>query len=207
VLAPDLPGFGKSPEPPADAEAWGVSEYAGLVKSFCDELELHNITLFGHSFGCRIIIKLLSGGFDAATGKVVLTGAAGIKPEKSFFFKLRTTIFKVGKVFLKPFPRLFDKLQNQSGSADYRAASPFMRKCLVRIVNEDLTPLLCKVTQSVLLIWGENDDSTPLSDGRLMEKLMPDAGLAVIEGAGHYAFLDRPELFYKILDTYLGGKT
>jgi len=79
-----------------------------------------------------------------------------------------------------------------------------MRRCLVKIVNEDLTPLLPKVSQSVLLIWGENDGSTPLSDGHLMEKLMPDAGLAVIKNAGHYAFLDQPERFYKIAELYLG---
>jgi len=76
---------------------------------------------------------------------------------------------------------------------------------LVKIVNEDLTELLPLVKQEVLLIWGENDDSTPLADGKLMEKLMPDAGLAVMPNAGHYAFLEQPALFCKILDSYLGG--
>ena len=42
------------------------------------------------------------------------------------------------------------------------------------------------------------------SDGQKMEKEMPEAGLAVIEGAGHYAFLDNPYLFYKILGSFLG---
>ena len=37
-----------------------------------------------------------------------------------------------------------------------------------------------------------------------MEKEMPEAGLAVIEGAGHYSFLDNPYLFYKILGSFLG---
>jgi len=136
---------------------------------------------------------------------VVLTGAAGIKPRKSIPHKIRTVIFKAGKVFLKPFPRLKLKLQSRSGSADYRAASPLMRQCLVKIVNEDLTPLLPKVKREVLLIWGENDDSTPLSDGELMEREMPNAGLALIKNAGHYAFFDQAELFGKILDTFLGA--
>ena len=202
VIAPDLPGFGQSPEPP---EPWGVDDYAELIRNFCEKLKLQNITLFGHSLGCRIIIKLLAEGFNLAGGKVILTGAAGIKPRKRLSQKIKTSVFKTGKVFLKPFPRLLTKLQNRSGSPDYRAASPMMRSCLVKIVNEDLTELLAKVNAEVLLIWGKNDDSTPLSDGKLMERLMPDAGLAVIENAGHYAFFDRPEQFIKILDSYLGA--
>jgi pimeloyl-ACP methyl ester carboxylesterase len=201
VIAPDLPGFGETPEPP---EAWGVSEYAEFIKSFCDDLNLQNPTLLGHSLGCRIIIKLISE-YNFASGKVVLTGAAGIKPAKSLAQKCRTAVFKAGKVFLAPFPRLKLKLQNRSGSADYRAASPLMRQCLVKIVNEDLTPLFPKVNREVLLIWGENDDSTPLADGLLMEQKMPNAGLAVIKNAGHYAFFDQPEQFGRILDSYLGA--
>ncbi|MDR2533041.1 MAG: alpha/beta hydrolase [Oscillospiraceae bacterium] len=207
IIAPDLPGFGDSPEP---SEAWGVGDYAALIKAFCEKLNLHNITFFGHSLGCRIIIKLLADGRAESSvpqGKVVLTGAAGIKSRKSLPRKIKTCVFKTGKLFLKPFPRLFLKLQNRSGSADYRAASPMMRSCLVKIVNEDLTPLLPGVDREVLLIWGENDDQTPLSDGLLMERKMPNAGLAVIKNAGHYAFFDQPEQFGRILDSYLGDKT
>ncbi|MCL2696813.1 MAG: alpha/beta hydrolase [Oscillospiraceae bacterium] len=201
VIAPDMPGFGKTPEPP---EPWGVGEYAEFIRNFCKSLNLQNITLFGHSLGCRIIIKLLADGFNAVTGKVVMTGAAGIKPRKSLSQKIKTAFYKTGKVFLAPFPRLKLKLQSRSGSADYRAASPIMRQCLVKIVNEDLTPLLPGVNREVLLIWGENDDSAPLSDGKLMEAKMPNAGLAVIKNAGHYAFFDRSEQFGRILDSYLG---
>jgi len=106
---------------------------------------------------------------------------------------------------LKPFPKLVEKMRRKYGSADYRNASPIMRQTLVKIVNEDLRNLLPQIKKEVLLIWGENDDSTPLSDGKLMEELLPNAGLAVIKNAGHYAFLEQPELFAKILDSYLGG--
>ena len=54
-----------------------------------------------------------------------------------------------------------------------------------------------------LLVWGDKDTATPLSDGQQMEKLMPEAGLAVIEGAGHYSFLDNPVLYQRILGSFL----
>ena len=58
-----------------------------------------------------------------------------------------------------------------------------MRGTLVRVVNEDWRHLLPRIVAPTLLIWGELDDATPVSDGRLMEQLIPDAGLVVFPGA------------------------
>ena len=66
-----------------------------------------------------------------------------------------------------------------------------MKKVFVKIVNEDLTPFMGAITQPTLLIWGENDATTPLSDAKIMNKLIKDSGLVVLKGAGHYSFLDR----------------
>jgi pimeloyl-ACP methyl ester carboxylesterase len=201
VILPELPGFGKTPEPP---QPWGVSDYADYIADFCETRGLVPDVLLCHSLGCRIAVKLLSAG-KFANARVIFTGAAGIKPKRTAIQRARTRVFKLKKALLKPFPKTLEKLRNKYGSADYRAASPIMRQCLVKIVNEDLTPLLPDVANETLLIWGSADDSTPLTDGRLMERLLPDAGLAVIEGAGHYAFLEQHELFCKITDSYLSG--
>ena len=52
-------------------------------------------------------------------------------------------------------------------------------------------------------MWGENDPDTPISDAHIMEELMPNAALVVIEGAGHYSFLEQPALFKNIIRSYL----
>ena len=78
-----------------------------------------------------------------------------------------------------------------------------MRKILVNVVNEDLTHLLPGVKPSTLLIWGDLDTATPLSDGQMMEQMMPDAGLAVMQGCSHFAFLENPALFAAILCSFL----
>ena len=104
---------------------------------------------------------------------------------------------------LKLDPEALNKLQKKFGSADYSAASPVMRASLVKVVNEDLAPYMPKVNMPALLVWGDKDTATPLSDGQQMEKLMPEAGLAVIKGAGHYSFLDNPVLYQRILGSFL----
>ena len=88
-------------------------------------------------------------------------------------------------------------------SSDYNAAQGVMRQIFVKVVNEDLKPLLPQIKSPTLLVWGENDTATPLSDGRLMEKLIPDAGLVVFEGCSHYSFLDEPGRYYAVVDYFL----
>ena len=78
-----------------------------------------------------------------------------------------------------------------------------MRSTFINVVNEDLRDLLPKISASTLLFWGENDTATPVSDGRLMEQLIPDAGLVVLKNAGHYVFADRLPQVRLILDNFL----
>ena len=207
VYALDFPGFGKTPEP---SEPWSVDDYADFVLSFCKETGIKETILFGHSFGCRVIIKMLSReSCPLEVKRVILTGAAGIKPKQSETAKKKASAYQRGKKLLstpimkKLFPNALEKLRTKHGSADYRAASPMMRQVLVKTVNEDLSDLLPLVKQEVLLIWGRLDDATPITDGERMEREMKNAGLAVIENAGHFAFLEQQGLFLRIIDSFL----
>jgi pimeloyl-ACP methyl ester carboxylesterase len=100
------------------------------------------------------------------------------------------------------FPELIDDWRSRQGSADYRNATPIMRQCLVKAVNEDLTGLLPKIKQDTLLIWGDKDTATPIGDGKLMEEKIPNSGLAVINGTGHFSFLEQPAVFRNIMRSY-----
>ena len=213
VIAPDMPGAGESDEPP---EPWTVDQYADFVLHFLhsfpehDRVDWNHVILMGHSFGCRVIIKLMNRPeLPFTVDKIIVTDGAGIKPVPTHRQKWRTRLFKVGKWFCltppvkKFFPNALHSLQTRFGSADYARATPVMRQTLVKVVNEDLTHLLPGVHAETLLIWGDRDTATPLSDGQKMESLMPNAGLAVIREAGHFAFLDQPVIFSKILSSYL----
>ncbi|MBP5733025.1 MAG: alpha/beta hydrolase, partial [Lachnospiraceae bacterium] len=97
---------------------------------------------------------------------------------------------------------LIDDWRNRQGSADYRAASPMMRKCLVMAVNEDLTGLLPKIQQDTLLIWGDKDTATPIGDAKIMEEKLPHNGLVVLTGAGHFSYLEQPQVFRNVMRAY-----
>ncbi|MBQ2729324.1 MAG: alpha/beta hydrolase [Clostridia bacterium] len=207
AIAPDLPGFGGSDEPP---EPWDVSRFADTVSAFIEALGLEKVILMGHSYGGRVIIKLASReDLPFEISKIILVDSAGVLPKRGLDYKIKVTTYKIGKrIMLSPpmkklFPKAVENWQSKQGSADYAKASPIMRGCLVKAVNEDLSPLFSEIKHEVLLIWGTLDDATPLSDALLMEKTMPDAGLVKIEGAGHFSWLDNPALFNAVIRSYL----
>ena len=80
-----------------------------------------------------------------------------------------------------------------------------MRKTFVRVINLDLRDRYPLIRQPVLLLWGDADTETPLWMGREMEKLIPDAGLAVLEGGTHFAYLEQAARFNVIVRQFLKG--
>ena len=80
-----------------------------------------------------------------------------------------------------------------------------MRPTFVKIVNEDLSDLLPSIRSSTLLVWGSEDDAVPVSHARRMEAAIPDAGLVLFEGAGHFAYLDDPQRFCRVARHFLGA--
>lgn len=203
VFALDFPGFGSSTEPES---VWGVEEYTGMLESFVRDNEIDKPVLMGHSFGGRVAILYSS---RNEVSSVVLVDSAGIKPRRSMKYYVKVYSFK----FMRRMAELFmgkekakvwlDARRGKSGSADYRNASPKMRAVLSKVVNEDLKAHMKNIKAPVLLFWGELDTATPLSDAKQMEKLIPDAGLVTVPGAGHFSFMENPALFRAVLKSFL----
>ena len=192
VLNVDLPGHGRSSEPPA---VWGIEDFTAMMEKFISRLELKRPSLAGHSFGGRISL-LLSSRNDV--DKVLLVDAAGIKPKRSFNYYRKVYTFKAMKHIMmlvlgkKKGMEAVERMRAKKGSADYRNSSPRMRAIMSRCVNEDLKHVMPSIKAPTLLIWGEDDTATPLSDAITMKRLIPDAGLVSFPGCGHYSFLDNP---------------
>jgi pimeloyl-ACP methyl ester carboxylesterase len=206
VYALDLPGFGRS-DPPSSP--WGVEDYGRLLSRFLDAFEIEPpVALVGHSNGGRVAIALAAGEPERVS-RVILIDSAGIRPKRGLTYYRKVALAKVGKHAARrlgaPGRRLRELLVGRAASADYAATGPEMRSTFVKLVNADLRELLPKIAAPTLLIWGAEDTATPLADGQLMERLIPDAGLVVFEGAGHYSYLEQPERFATIARHFLGA--
>lgn len=209
VTALDLPAHGKSVKPP---EPWGVKEYAKLVTDFMDQLNLVNCTIVGHSNGGRIGVYIASQ-WPEYVHKLVITGGAGIKKpasqeqsKRNKCYSRKKNIYqwmKSVKIFGSLPDRLAEKLRMKYGSADYVALDPDMRATFIRIISEDLTPLLAQIKAPTLLIWGDKDEETPLWMGEKMKQEIPDSGLIVFENGSHYAYLEQWKRFCIIVAQFV----
>ncbi|SHN35985.1 alpha/beta fold hydrolase [Gracilibacillus kekensis] len=205
VTSIDFPGFGESDEPP---ESWDVRQYTDFLEKLLTKLEIKNPILIGHSFGGRVSIKYADR-HQSGVHKIILIGSAGVKPKRKLDYYLKVYSYKTLKKVLN-LPVLnrykediIQKYRGKAGSSDYQSASRVMQQTLSKVVNEDLQHHMPNIKAPTLLIWGANDTSTPVEDAKIMEKLIPNAGLALIENAGHYVFLEQKRRVAVIVDTFL----
>lgn len=210
VLLPELPGFGQSDEP---KEAFSADDYADFTEKFLSSLGVTRLSIICHSNGGRITMKLVTREQSKFTyDKLVFIDSAGIVHEKTARQRAKQSVYKAGKNFLSlapikaAFPGALENYRSRHGSADYRAASPVMRQTLVKLVNEDFRPLMPEIDRPSLLIWGTNDSDTPLADGKIFEQLIPNAGMVEVQGAGHYSYLEQPQLVFRVLDSFFNRK-
>ncbi|MGA9283999.1 MAG: alpha/beta hydrolase [Solirubrobacteraceae bacterium] len=202
VHALDLPGFGQSDPPP---QPWDVEDYQAFVAAFMDALSIEAPTIVGHSNGGRIAIRMAATE-PARASRLVLVDSAGIRPKRTLRWYRRVGMAKIGKYAARflgsPGERLRTRLVGKAASADYLAAGE-MRPTLVKLVNADLRPFMPAIGVPTLLVWGAEDNDTPVAAAQEMERLIPDAGLVVLEGAGHFSYLDQPTRFARIVSHFI----
>ena len=190
ILIPDFPGHGNS----------------GKFVPCC---------VIAHSFGCRIV-SVLAATHPQLFVKIIFTGGAGIRKPLSDEAQKRTEHYKKLKGLYESFgkiplmhsaaEKMEDRLRKKYGSADYNALDEEMRKTFVKVISQDLTEYYPHFQASTLLIWGDADTETPLWMGKEMEKLIPDAGLVILEGGSHFAYLEQAARFNTIVAHFLGDR-
>jgi pimeloyl-ACP methyl ester carboxylesterase len=203
VLAIDLPGFGESPAP---AGAWGTPDYAAFVRDLLAGMGIDRARFLGHSFGAKISLYLSAVHPDLVE-KVVLSGSPGLKIAPSAQARMKKAVARSARVAGRlgpPGRKLKQAVYDRIASTDYKEAGP-LQPILVKVVNEDLTHLLQRVKASTLLVWGSEDTAVPLAAAQRMEQLIGDAGLVVFEGAGHFAYLDEPQRFCRVVRHFFGS--
>lgn len=192
----DFPGFGDSPEP---TKPYSVFDYVCELKDLLDKFEIKSLVLVGHSFGGRVAIKfsfLFQNDYE--NFRLCLVDSAGLKPSHGIKFYYKIYKFKFYKKFF-PHSKKIDKF----GSKDYISLDPVMKQTFIKVVNEDLSSYAKFITSKTLIVWGQNDMETKIYMAKKLNKLIRNSELKLIEGAGHFCFLDEPTEFAFILDTFL----
>jgi pimeloyl-ACP methyl ester carboxylesterase len=191
VIAPDLPGFGRSAALPRHT----VAAYSAVVRGLIDQLAPGaRVHLLGHSMGGQISIAVAAQAPERIRS-LTLVGAAGL-PWREAAWRI-------------PLRAARDRCHYQPRLLRYgiqaRPIGRVYRECLAMILlgAAETAALLPRILAPTLLIWGERDYMVPLPYGRTMARLLPHARLAVGRGLSHVPFFERPAAFHRLVAEFL----
>lgn len=185
VIALDLPGFGNTE---ASKEAWGLDDYASFVAHFLQKIAANPTVVVGHSNGGAIAIRAVAT-HKLQPKKLVLLAASGIRGEyKGRNIALRL-VAKTGKLLASPLPkrvkkRLQHKLYTTVGS-DMLVAE-HLQETFKKVVTDDVRADAEHITIPTVLIYGDEDEATPVRYAEEFNARLKNATLHVIPGAAHF---------------------
>lgn len=197
----DLPGHGRSPLPGRTS----VDAYADTVIAFVEALGLKKVVVGGISMGGAIaqaiglrqpewLVGLILVGTGAAmpVGEVILNH---ILPD------FHQTMRLVAKL---EWPKgtdeaIVERSYRELSSHDPQVVHDDFAACHLF----DVRPRLAQIKVPSLVIAGDHDRLTPLPQLEFLAQNLPQARLAVVEGAGHMVALARPQAVIEAIEQWL----
>ena len=220
----DLKGFGLSDKPLDDK--YSAGDQADIISDFIRKNKFQNLTLIGHSLGGAIalitFIKLMNEKNNPIKSLILISSPAYKQRVPEFTRLLEIPLLnKLLLIFLPVhfgtkivLKRCFfdDKkisekiIENYSdfleSAGSFHALITTAKKILPKNIDE-ITSKYKDIKIPVLLIWGENDQTIPLSIGQRLEKDLPNAKLVVIPECGHLPPEEKPQELVKIISEFL----
>ena len=190
VYIPDLIGYGRS-EQPADF-SYSVCDEAAVVVGFMDALDLKQVELGGWSMG-GWIAALVAAEHPDRVSRLMLFDSAGLNVPPTFdtslFIPSTAAQLDQLKALLSPQPQPIPAFIARDILRNFRLNGWVVERALATMLTaQDVVDnVLPQLKMPVLLVWGSLDRVTPLSDGDIMHRLIPQSQLDVFAGCGHMA--------------------
>lgn len=202
VMVPNLPGFGGSQNP---STVWGLDDYAACLAAFLRKLDAKPYALVGHSNGGAIAIRGLATA-QLQAEKLVLLGSAGIRATQQGRKLVLKLLAKTGKVITWPLPqtvkkRLRGNFYQQIGSE--LLVAEHLQDTFKQVVGQDVQADAATLQLQTLLIYGEQDMSTPVVYGEQLHQLIAGSQLEVITEAGHFVHHDAEPTVVTLMREFL----
>jgi pimeloyl-ACP methyl ester carboxylesterase len=181
------------------SEVWDIDNYIEWLRKTLGKEE-GKVILLGHSNG-----GLISLGFTLKypekVEKLILVDSTGIY-HKELGIRLKRWLFKaaagVGTKLTKS-AVLRKYLYKMARAHDYERANPLARKIMKKLIRVDYSQVLNKINVPTIIIWGENDQVTPVRDGKIMNSTISRSSLYIVKNARHSPQLTHPVKTAEIL--------
>ena len=203
VISLDLPGFGESGLPD---RAWDNTDFASFAADFLIKINYPQIdTIIGHSNGGAIAIEMIAKKMIEPK-KLILIASAGIRTKfnkRNFVIRQFAHIFKIGSVVLPGGLRNnFKKRVYQKIGSDAFVCEA-MLDSFKKVVTQDITEDARLIKIPTLLIYGQDDQATPVEYGHILQRNILNSKLEILSNCGHFIYQDQPEQLIKIIRGFL----
>lgn len=200
VIVPDIVGFGESDKPSAPYDRPFFSQW---LWDFLCALGLNRSHLAGLSMGGPIAVQFC---LDHAerVDRLVLIDSAGLgkeMPAGAFLGLMWLNSLPspaAGRFMNRYLVHCPDRIH--PAWADYAVEvcrKPGGTRVFWQGRGAAVTPIpadqLRSIAQPTLIVWGEKERFYPLAHAEMAAKIIPNAQLCVIPGAGHIPFFDQPQ--------------
>ena len=193
--APDLPGFGRSQDPP---EVPGITGLAWALDAWMDQVGIERAILVGNSVGCQVVTRLAAGRPDRVAALALI--APTMDPSGGG---------KAGQM-----GRWLLTGMREPPSMVWLAARDYLQVGWRRTWRTfDLalrTPSSClypRVPCPALVIWGERDAIVSRQWAERVAALLPNGQLLVLPSAAHACHYQRPDEVAVALGALVSGLT
>lgn len=190
----DLPGFGKTPI----EKVMTLKDYAEFVYEFLNTNKIENPIIIGHSFGGAVAVKLALL-YPESVSKLILVSASAIRQPRRKMILLKKIADFIKPMLSEKSRKYILKLLKLDKTDYAQIESPELKETFKNIIKEDLKPYFHLIKTPTLIIWGEKDKITPLNEGEIIAKTIPNVKLEIIKNTGHFPFLEKPEEFIKLI--------
>ena len=190
VYTPDLLGFGQSEEP--INASYSISDQADLVVDFFDAVGIKQADLGGWSMGGWIVQRVAIE-HPERIRRLVLMDSAGLKMPPKWDTRLFTPttpaeLDQLDALLMPHPPQVPDFVAHDILRLSASYAWVVKRALASMLTAKDVTDAdLPTLKMPVLILWGEQDRITPLSEGQAMHALIPQSRLEIASACGHLA--------------------
>jgi pimeloyl-ACP methyl ester carboxylesterase len=221
VIAPDLPGHGRSAMP---GEKISTQGYGQLLKKLLDVLEIERVHVVGNSLGGFVSAELAVE-FPGVVERLVLVSAAGISNSNVY----RAPALTVGRIAgtlasvtaarhrvmagrpvtrhlaLALVARHPSLLKGDLAWEGFMkgASPPGFYDAFRASIEYDFRDRLPEIKAPTLVVWGAKDSVISVRDAEQFERLIDDARKVVMEDTGHVPMAERPQAFNDLLVDFL----
>jgi pimeloyl-ACP methyl ester carboxylesterase len=205
VIAWDARGYGDSDDYEGDLS---ITDYSDDVVRLLDHLGADSAHLVGLSMGGNVAMQCALDHPARVRSLILCDTDRGMQhishEERLEFLRLRRDPLLAGESLRKIAPELVDSLTGPHASPEAREAlhDSLLRlhkemyvKSVEATVNFDVTASVHRIVCPTLVVVGEMDRLTPVSEARAICHEIRGSRLVVIPRAGHISNIEQPQVF------------